>query len=114
MLKNVAFKSAEMMIMLTHTTSFNWMSVALQFGDRPALHHWSIGLSSHALGTIYIKPPPVSVPEMAHAGVDHGKSGFISGIDDLVITHRSTRLNDCGGASFRSCQQTIGEGEERI
>jgi len=39
-----------------------------------------------------------SMPEMAHAGEDHGDAGGIGGGDDFLVTDRAARLDDGGGA----------------
>ena len=35
------------------------------------------------------------MPEVAHAGEDHGNAMFVGGGDDFIIAHRTARLNDC-------------------
>src|ERR1700678_3322868 len=40
------------------------------------------------------------MPKMSHPGEDHRQSEAIGSFDDLLVTHRATRLNDGGGANF--------------
>ena len=54
------------------------------------------------------------VPEVAHAGEDHGQAGFVGGRDHLVVAHRAAGLDDRGGAGFGRGQQPVGEGEEGV
>lgn len=42
--------------------------------------------------------------EVPYSGENHGKSGVIGGANYFFILHRTARLNDSGGASFRSLQ----------
>ena len=52
------------------------------------------------------------MPEMAHAGEDHGHAAFIGGGDDLFIAHGATWLDQRGGARISGHVQTIGKRQE--
>jgi hypothetical protein len=54
------------------------------------------------------------VAEVTHAGEDHRQTGFVGGLDDLIVAHRAARLDHHGRASFDSGQQAVGEGEEGV
>ena len=54
------------------------------------------------------------VPEMAHAGHDHGQAGFVRGCYDFRIAHGATGLDHRRGTGFGCGQQTVGEGEEGV
>jgi hypothetical protein len=58
------------------------------------------------------------VPEMAHAGEDHGEPGFVGGGDDLVLSRiEPPGWMTAGGAGLRSprrCSSPSANGEERI
>ena len=43
---------------------------------------------------------PGSVPEMTGSGEDHGHAPLVGRTDDLLIAHRTTRLNGGGGAGL--------------
>jgi hypothetical protein len=40
------------------------------------------------------------VPEVTHSREDHGDACFICRIDDFLIAHRTTGLNNRGSAGF--------------
>src|SRR6185369_6951599 len=50
-----------------------------------------------------------SMPEVAHAGEDHGEAFLVGGLDHLLVLHGTARLNDRYRAGFRRHQQTVGE-----
>ena len=54
------------------------------------------------------------MPEMADAGEHHRQSALVGSFDDVVIAHRSARLNDRSDASFRRGNETIGKRKEGI
>ena len=54
------------------------------------------------------------MPEMAHAGEDHGKASLIGGGNHLVIAHGAARLDHGGGTRLRDHVQSIGKREEGI
>ena len=56
----------------------------------------------------------ILVPEVAHAGEDHGEAGFIGGGDDFIVADGAAGLDDGGGTRFSSSKQAICEGEERV
>src|SRR6185437_8290194 len=58
--------------------------------------------------------PRRSVPEVAHAGEDHGDAGLVGGGDHFIVAQRAARLNDRGGAGGHGGFETIGKGKERI
>jgi len=53
-----------------------------------------------------------SVPEMAHAGEDHGHAVLIGGIYHLRIPHRSAGMNYGAGPRQKGLVQSVTEGEE--
>ena len=55
-----------------------------------------------------------SMPEMAHAGEDHGYPVLIGGLDDLLVTDAAPRLDDGGHPGFSSRINTVPEGKEGI
>ena len=55
-----------------------------------------------------------SVPEVAHAGEDHGQARLVGGGDHLVVAHRAAGLDHRGGAGLGRGQQAVGEGEEGV
>ena len=54
------------------------------------------------------------MPEVAHAGEDHGQTSRIGSGDHFVIPDRSARLNNCRGTRFSGSQQAIRKWEKRI
>ena len=54
------------------------------------------------------------MPEVAHAGEDHGEAALVGGGDHLVVAHRAARLDDRRGAGLGRREQPVGEGEERV
>src|ERR1700677_2700728 len=54
------------------------------------------------------------MPKMSHPGEDHRQSEAIGSFDDLLVTHRATRLNDGGGANFGDFLDAVGEREEGV
>ena len=57
---------------------------------------------------------PCSMPEVAHAGEDHGKALVVGGGDHFLVAHRAARLDDGGGAGFGGRKQPVGEREEGV
>src|SRR5262245_61433945 len=55
-----------------------------------------------------------SMPEMADAGQDHGKAVLIACGDALVVTHRSTWLNNGRDASRSGEVDVVAEGKESV
>ena len=60
--------------------------------------------------SIYIK----LVPEVAHAGEDHGQARRVGRIDDFLVAQGAARLNNCGGTRVNGCLQPVGKGKEGI
>ena len=60
------------------------------------------------------QPGSALMPEMPHAGEDHGETGFVGGGDDFVVAQRPAGLDGGGGARLRRGEQAVGEGEERV
>ena len=54
------------------------------------------------------------MPEVAHAGHDHGDAGGVGGGDHLVVAHGTARLDDGRGAGGNQGLKAIGEGEEGV
>ena len=54
------------------------------------------------------------MPEVAHAGEDHGEAGFVCGGYHLIIADRSAGLNDAGGPSLHGGKEPVGKGEEGV
>jgi hypothetical protein len=54
------------------------------------------------------------VLKVAHGGKHHRQSSFICSVNHILITHRTTGLNDT--ARTRSCgfKQAVSKGEKRI
>ena len=57
---------------------------------------------------------PCSMPEVAHAGEDHGEALVVGSGDHFLVAHRSARLDDGGGAGLGGRQQPIGERKEGV
>src|SRR5690348_12167340 len=55
-----------------------------------------------------------SVPEMAHAGEQHGHTQFVRGVYYFLVAHRSPRLNHRGGTSLPGFLNAIGKREKRV
>jgi len=55
-----------------------------------------------------------SVPEMTHAGKDHGDIVFIGGVNDLLVPHRSPRLDHRRDAHLGGTVETIAKREEGV
>src|SRR5512139_42906 len=55
-----------------------------------------------------------SVPEVAHAGEDHGDAVPVGGGDHLLVAHAAARLDHGAGAGLRDHVQPVAEGEEGI
>lgn len=51
------------------------------------------------------------VPEVAHAGEDHGYSQAVGGLDGLVVAYGAARLNDGFDPGFSRLFHVVGEGE---
>src|SRR5262249_18283136 len=56
----------------------------------------------------------MSVPEVAHAGEDHGNAALVRGRDDLRVAHAAPWLDDRGGAGFGERVQPVAEREKCI
>ena len=54
------------------------------------------------------------VPKMPHAGEDHRQAMLVGGLDDFIVTHGPTRLNDRRDAGFCRGVDAITKREERI
>jgi hypothetical protein len=55
-----------------------------------------------------------SMAEVALTGEDHGEAALISSSDDLVVTHRSARLDDARHTGFSRCIKSVTKGKEGI
>ena len=55
-----------------------------------------------------------SMPEVAHAGEDHGKPAFVGGADHLLVAHRAARLDHRANTGLGGGDEAVGEGEEGI
>ena len=51
---------------------------------------------------------------MASPGEDHGHAPLVGRTDDLLIAHRTSRLNRGRGAGLSRSDQPVGEREERV
>ena len=51
---------------------------------------------------------------MAKAGEHHGDIVLVGGSDHLLVTHRATGLDHCGGAGLSQHVQAVAEGEEGV
>ena len=56
----------------------------------------------------------ISMPKMSHASKNHGNAMFIGSGDDLIITHRTARLDDTFNASFGGVINTVSKWEKSI
>src|SRR5215470_2669718 len=54
------------------------------------------------------------MPEVAHAGEDHGEAGGVGGGDDRVVAQRTAGLDHGFGAGVGDRLQAIGKGEEGV
>jgi hypothetical protein len=54
------------------------------------------------------------VPEVPHAGEDHGGAGAVDGVDDLLVADAAARLHEGGDAVAQGLFDAVGEGEERV
>ncbi len=54
------------------------------------------------------------MPEVAHAGEDHGNAMLVGSGDDFGVAHRATGLDDRSGAGGDGGEKTIGEGIEGL
>jgi hypothetical protein len=54
------------------------------------------------------------MPEVPHAGEQHGETGFVGRGDHFIIPNRTAGLDHCGGASLDRGQQAVGEWEEGV
>jgi len=54
------------------------------------------------------------VPEVAHAGEDHGHLAFVGGGDDFVVADAAPGLDDGGGTGVGRSEEAVGEGEEGV
>lgn len=52
--------------------------------------------------------------EMPHSGEDHSNPETVSGIDDLLIAHRTSGLDDGRCANFGNFFDTVWEGKEGV
>src|SRR6478735_2010122 len=58
--------------------------------------------------------PLLSVEEMARSREVHGDARLLSGLDDELVAHRSTRLHDRADARLGEHLEAVGEREERV
>src|SRR3954454_8332088 len=56
----------------------------------------------------------ISVPEVAHAGENHGDAMLVGRCDHLVVAHAAAWLDDCSGASFYNHIEDVAEREEGV
>src|SRR3954468_23370600 len=56
----------------------------------------------------------ISVPEVAHAGENHGDAMLVGRRDHLVVAHAAAWLDDCGGASFYNHIEAVAEWKESV
>ena len=54
------------------------------------------------------------MPEMPHAGEEHGDPVLIGGLDDLFVANAAAGLDDGGYARFGGGIDAVTEGEEGI
>src|SRR5438552_3419193 len=54
------------------------------------------------------------MPEVPHAGKNHGKPGIVGGPDDLIVAHRAPRLNNRRRACFGGRYEAVGKWKKRI
>mmetsp|Transcript_22708 Transcript_22708/g.63850 ORF Transcript_22708/g.63850 Transcript_22708/m.63850 type:complete len:218 (+) Transcript_22708:23-676(+) len=74
----------------------------------------SRGLEGGSNGGVEAQGSGRLVAEVSLAGDDHGDSEAISGVDDVLVSDRSPRLDDCGHTGLGGGLQTVGEGEEGV
>lgn len=58
--------------------------------------------------------PDPSVTEVAHVGEQHAHAVFVGGVDNLLIAHRATGLDDAGDTGGSRGVDTVAEREEGV
>ena len=82
--------------------------------NQPTCNRFSVAIDESSCQLCVASDPVRSVPEVTYPGTVHRELQAISGLDDVLVTYRTTGLHDCRHAGLRRCLHSIRKGEERV
>ena len=78
--------------------------------NQPTCNHCAVATDESSRRLCIASDPVRSVPEVTYPGKVHRELQTISGLDDILVTYRTTGLHDCHHAGLRRRLHSIREG----